>query len=450
MRLHRCRRPSVLSLPSLLFFTVRDIPYYPRRRSELRLSLRSELNRPNKNKRTNCPRGKGKEASQVRNLPAPQLLLPKGPRSSRVLKLLRRRGLGSYDVVSALGKATGTQGGLKDIETTHEDSESSNQMPPRRPPDDRRWRSKDAFPIGNGKSVSESKLGKHVRQIATFLGAGVYSDRKEDGHRYKYFHRSRRVGIGILTASHTPRARHLAFLSRTSNPTSPVSLTLSIFTMKSASVVVALFAALAVAIPTSGGFRRQTSDGSDLDTCEDDSATSVPKLCSLGTPFCCRTDTEGLTSLDCAPRKPFLPHLSKVVSFRDPQLTNSLRVASHQGPDQGALHRRPVQLLHGLHHPRPRAASEVLHPQGGKLRHIYLRSPGSLDDLLANQGKRKGWPRPSLRGPVVHHQRVIVLRDLVNSVNGGDQRCPVLVSYCNALRGPIHTPVKSLFSLSYC
>ncbi|KAF6818219.1 hypothetical protein CMUS01_11964 [Colletotrichum musicola] len=71
--------------------------------------------------------------------------------------------------------------------------------------------------------------------------------------------------------------------------------------MKSTCILATLFAALAVAVPTSGGFRRQTSDGSDLDTCEDDSATSVPKLCSLGTPLCCRTDTEGLTSLDCAP-----------------------------------------------------------------------------------------------------------------------------------------------------
>ncbi|KAK2728969.1 hypothetical protein CKAH01_10665 [Colletotrichum kahawae] len=69
--------------------------------------------------------------------------------------------------------------------------------------------------------------------------------------------------------------------------------------MKSTAIFFAALAAFAIAAPAGNKVPRQTGESSsEPDVCDGDSGAA---LCTLGTPLCCRTDVDGLTSMDCVP-----------------------------------------------------------------------------------------------------------------------------------------------------
>ncbi|KAF0330600.1 hypothetical protein GQ607_002004 [Colletotrichum asianum] len=71
--------------------------------------------------------------------------------------------------------------------------------------------------------------------------------------------------------------------------------------MRSTIIFFAALAAFAIAAPAGNQVPRQTGESTiEPDVCEGDSGAA---LCTLGTPLCCRTDVDGLTTMDCAPRK---------------------------------------------------------------------------------------------------------------------------------------------------
>ncbi|KAL0936339.1 uncharacterized protein CTRU02_208554 [Colletotrichum truncatum] len=87
--------------------------------------------------------------------------------------------------------------------------------------------------------------------------------------------------------------------------------------MRHFTVLVALFAALSIAVPTGNMVERQTEEsGTEEDVCVEDSGIS---LCTLGTPLCCRVDREGLTTMDCMPSTEDItkvPSASSITSFQ--------------------------------------------------------------------------------------------------------------------------------------
>ncbi|KAF9876598.1 hypothetical protein CkaCkLH20_06006 [Colletotrichum karsti] len=88
--------------------------------------------------------------------------------------------------------------------------------------------------------------------------------------------------------------------------------------MMRTSIVLTLLTTVALAKPIGDKVTRQTADtisGSDI--CEENSGTA---LCSLGSPLCCRTDVDGLTTMDCLPPIPNMTPIPETASLNKFQM----------------------------------------------------------------------------------------------------------------------------------